>query len=141
MRDCPELRDLAHFVETGVAETGLLAHLDRCDACQEARANLEDEVMSLQISISELWFREQVSCPDPATLKQFRGKALKGLERTYVEFHLAVLECKTCQARIDEADVRESPEALGKAARSRRKLVDATTKLLGDMKGQDRRAR
>lgn len=134
MKECPELRDLAHHVETGEGDPGLLAHVTSCDACQEAQENLEDEVMSLQISISELWFREQVSCPDEATLQRFRKKALTGEDRIYVVFHLETLECKTCQARLDEVDVKESPEVSRKASRSRGKVVDATTKLIGDLK-------
>ena len=134
MKDCPELRDLAHHVETGEGDKSLLAHLEKCDACQEAKANLEDEGMSLQISISELWFREQISCPDAKTLEGFRAKRLGAAERAYVEFHLETLECPTCQARNAEAELSGSPEASKKASRSRKKVADATIKLLGDLR-------
>jgi hypothetical protein len=134
MRDCPEMRDLAHFVETGEGSPDMVAHIESCDACQEARSNFEDEAMSLQISISELWFREQISCPDAPTLERFRGKSLGGEERAYVEFHLEILECPTCQARLGESEVTQSPEARGSAFRSRRKVADATSRLLGDLK-------
>jgi hypothetical protein len=139
MKECPELRDIAHFVETGEGSPDMVAHLDRCDACQEARENFEDEAMSLQISISELWFREQISCPDGASLERFRAKALGPEERAYVEFHLETLECGTCQARLGEAEVAHSEKARGSASRSRKKVADATVKLLGDLrKGKGR---
>jgi hypothetical protein len=134
MKECPELRDLAHHVETGEGDASLLGHLAKCDACQEAKANLEDEGMSLQISISELWFREQISCPEAEVLERFRAKKLPATERAYVEFHLETLDCPTCQARNAEAEQSLSPDARGKASRSRKKVADATIKLLGDLK-------
>jgi hypothetical protein len=134
MTECPELKDLAHFVETGEGTADLQAHLKRCDACQEAKANLEDEAMSLQISISELWFREQISCPDAPTLERFRKAGLGAEEQAYVEFHLETLECRTCQARMGEAEVTQSVATRGRADRSRRKVHDASIKLMGEMK-------
>ena len=134
MKDCPEIKDLAHFVETGEGSRDLQAHLARCDACQEVRANLEDEVRSLEICISELWFREQISCPDAAILEQFRKQTLISEERDYVAFHLETLNCPTCQGRQDEAELVQSPEGRRRASTSKRKIHDASIKLMGEMK-------
>ena len=134
MSECPELRDLAHYVETGEADAALVAHLGRCDACQEARESLEDEAMSLQISISELWFREQISCPDGPTLERFSANALDAEEAGYVAFHLATLECATCQARLSEGEVRRSPDLQVRASRSRKKVGEATSQIIVDLK-------
>jgi hypothetical protein len=134
VKDCPEIKDLAHFLESGEGSADLTAHLGRCDACQEARKSLEDEAMSLQISISELWFREQISCPDSATLERYRKRQLGAEEQAYVSFHLKTLLCRTCEARQDEAELLESVEARGGAARSKRKVTDASMKLIGEMK-------
>jgi hypothetical protein len=134
VRECPELKDLAHHVETGDGAADLVSHLKSCDACQEARENLEDEAVSLQISISELWFREQISCPGGAAIEQFAAGTLEADEKAYVAFHLNTLECPTCQARLGESEVVRSPELRGRASRSRRKVDDATSRLLGDLK-------
>jgi hypothetical protein len=134
MKDCPEIKDLAHFIETAEGSRELQAHVARCDACQEARANLEDEARSLQISISEIWFREQISCPDAETLERFRKRTLDAEEQDYVAFHLETLDCPTCQGRQSEAELVQSPEGRGRASKSRRRVADATIKLLGDMK-------
>jgi hypothetical protein len=134
MRECPELRDLAHHVETGDGSPDLVAHLARCDACQEARESLEDEAMSLQISISELWFREQISCPDAAVLEKYAGDSLDAAERAYVGFHVGTLECPTCQARLSECEASRSPDLRTRASRSRKKVGEATARLLGDLK-------
>ena len=130
MRECPEIKDLAHHVETGEGSRDLQAHLERCDACQEARANLADEARSLQISISELWFREQISCPDAQTLDRFRKRSLDAETHAYVAFHLETLDCKTCQGRQGEAELAQSPDGRGRATRSRRRVADATIKYI-----------
>jgi hypothetical protein len=135
MKECPEMRDLAHFVETGEGAPEMIRHLERCDACQEARENFEDEAMSLQISISELWFREQISCPDPGVLQRLQAGTLPAEERAYVDFHLETLACKTCQGRFEEAELSRSVQARGRASRSKKKVADATIKLLGDLRG------
>ena len=49
MKECPEIREIAHQVETGEGSAELVAHLRTCDACQEARASLEDEATSLML--------------------------------------------------------------------------------------------
>jgi hypothetical protein len=139
MKDCPEIKDLAHFVETGEGSGDLQAHLGRCDACQEVRANLQDEARSLEISISEIWFREQISCPDAATLEGFRKRTLIKEEQDYVAFHLETLDCPTCQARQSEAELAQSPEGRRRASTSKRKVHDASIKLIREMgKGKGR---
>jgi hypothetical protein len=135
MKECPEIKDLAHFVESGEGSRELVAHLERCDACQDARKNLEDEAMSLQISISELWFREQISCPDAATLERYRKRQLGAEEQAYVSFHLKTLLCRTCEARQDEAELLESVESRGRAARSKRRITES---LKGELKPKGR---
>jgi hypothetical protein len=138
MTECPELRDIAHYVEFGEGTRDLVKHLATCDACQEARDNLEDEAMSLQISISELWFREQVSCPDDGTLQAYAGKGLGDELRAYVAFHLDTLQCRTCQARLAELEIARSAEAKDRAGQSRAKVADATSKLLMSLRKNSR---
>ena len=131
MKECPELKDLAHFVETGEGRGGPQGAPRPLRRLPGGRANLEDEAMSLQISISELWFREQISCPDAPTLEGFRKKTLGAEEQAYVEFHLETLECPTCQARMGEAELAQSPRAAGSPTRSG--IRDARS-LIGDLR-------
>jgi hypothetical protein len=139
MKDCPEVKDVAHFVETGEGSGDFHAHLAGCDACQDVRRNLEDEARSLEICISEIWFREQISCPDAATLERFRKRTLIAEERDYVAFHLETLDCPTCQGRQEEAELVQSPEGRRRASTSKQKVHDASIKLMGEMtKGKGR---
>ena len=139
MKDCPELREIARFVETGEGPRELIDHLKACDACQEARDNLEDEVTSLQISISELWFREGISCIDGAALKRYAARQLPPDEHEYVAFHLETLECRPCQARLGELESAATSEGRRRITQSRTRVADATTKLLGSLRKQDRK--
>lgn len=141
MSECPELKDLARLAETGDAEPELSEHVRGCDACREALETLEDEVMSLQISISELWFREQVSCPDEAELKTFAKGGLEREYRRYIEFHLKDLDCVRCQTVVDALAVQAdgSEEGRRRVTRSRSRIEDASVKLLGDLRKTPRK--
>lgn len=139
MSDCPELKDLARYVESGEGENDLVAHVKRCDACKEAVENLQDEVMSLQISISELWFREGVSCPDEAMLRDFVRNGGDREARRYVEFHLKDLDCARCQAAIGAVEAEGSEEGRRRITRSRARVDDASVKLLGDLRKTTRK--
>ncbi len=136
---CPEIRDLAALAEQTEAPAALRAHVQGCDACQEARDNLEDEVTSLQISISELWFREGISCVDGAALKRYAARQLPPDEHEYVAFHLETLECRPCQARLGELESAATSEGRRRITQSRSRVADATTKLLGSLRKQDRK--
>ncbi len=138
MRDCPELREIARFVETGEGPKDLVDHLKVCDACQDARDNLEDEVTSLQISISELWFREGVSCVSLEALQKYAARQLPADEQEYVAFHLETLECRTCQARLGAHETAASPEGRRRITQSRSRVADATTRLLGTLRKEQR---
>jgi anti-sigma factor RsiW len=132
--ECPEIKDLARFVETGEVEPGLEAHIEACEACKAAVENLEDEVMSLQISISELWFREEISCLDEAKLRTYVTGGLDREARRYVEFHLQDLDCPRCQAVVGAVENEASEEGRRRTTRSKARLDDASVKLLGDLR-------
>lgn len=134
MTECPEIKDLARFVETGEADEGLRAHVAGCDACRAAVENLEDEVLSLQISISELWFREGVSCPDEATLRAYFAGGADPEVRRYVAFHLQDLDCPRCQAFVGALENEASEDGRRRTTRSRARSEDASVKLLGDLR-------
>jgi hypothetical protein len=139
--ECPELKDLARLAETGEGEPTLVGHVQGCDACREALENLEDEVMSLQISISELWFREQISCPEEAELRSYAKGGLDRDYRRYVEFHLKDLDCVRCQSMVAAAEAAAdgSEEGRRRITRSRARIDDASVKLLGDLRKAPRK--
>jgi hypothetical protein len=132
--ECPELRELAAYVETGVAEAGLEEHVRDCEACREAVETLEDEVMSLQISISELWFREHVSCPHRDILGRYARGELDAEAASYVRFHVEDLECAWCQARQAELEAGSTAEGRRRLAASRSRVGEATAVLIEGLK-------
>ena len=133
MKDCPEIKDLAHFVETGEGSRRLQAHLARCDACQEVRANLEDEAREPRdLDLGALVPRADL-VPRRGDARAVPQATLVAEEQAYVAFHLETLECPTCQARQGEAELVQSPEARRRASPSKRKVPDASIKLMGEM--------
>jgi hypothetical protein len=132
--ECPEIKDLARLVETGEAEPGVREHLASCDACTEAVETFEDEVASLQISISEIWYRERISCLDDATLKTYGQGGLDADLRRYVEFHLTELDCERCQGVVGSVEASRTEEGKRRVTRSRSRAEDASVKLLGDLR-------
>jgi hypothetical protein len=131
--ECPEISELAAFAETRQASSQLTQHVQRCDACQEALVSLEEEVLSLQIPLSEIWFRYHVSCPKAETLLAFAQKKLDADAADYVQFHVDELECSFCQGRLGDLEIQATREGQKRVAGSRKKVGEATTSLLRDM--------
>lgn len=132
--ECPEMGELASWVEEHKKPGPIRDHVDGCDACEEAIVALEDEILSLQIPLSEIWFRDHVSCPPRESLLHYAAGGLSGGEETYLRFHVEVLKCPYCVARLGEHDVATSPEASETAKRSRRRTTEATSSLLEELK-------
>lgn len=128
--DCPELNTLAAYVESGVAAGPLLKHVAACDACQEAMETLRDEVLSLQIPLSEIWFREHISCPGIDLLRDYRRGRAGSQEARYLQFHVEELGCAYCQARLEEEDLLESREGAASLRDSRLRTGKAASDLL-----------
>lgn len=132
--DCPEMGQLAAFVEEGKTDAAVLAHVETCDACEEAIEALEEEILSLQIPLSEIWFREHVSCPRKETLDAYEAGKLKGEEQAYVKFHLETLGCPYCQSRLGQASLADTPGGMERARKSRIETTDATSTLLDELR-------
>ncbi len=131
--ECPEISELAAFAETHAGPDALMRHLAGCDACQEALQSLQEEVLSLQIPLSELWFRHHVSCPRAEVLADYAGGRLDAETLDYVKFHIEDLECTHCQGRLGEAEAAASRDVAKKVSRSRKRVGDATSVLLRDL--------
>lgn len=137
METCPPIRSLAAFAESPGSHPELARHVEGCRACSASLTALSDEVRSLQISISELWFRERISCPPQEVLDRWP----QGLEedlRGYVAFHVDDLGCPYCQAALGQRDVEADRDETGRRERSRKRVGEATSVLLRDLRRQAR---
>lgn len=128
--ECPEIRELAAFVETQTGDPALVKHVTLCDACQDAIKTLEEEVVGLQIPLSEIWFREHISCLHSDLLAEYRKGQVEAALAEYLKFHIEDLGCQFCQARLGEAEVAENRDARRIATRSKKRLGEATSVLL-----------
>jgi uncharacterized protein YbaR (Trm112 family) len=128
--ECPEISELAAFAEGGDASDEVRSHVLACDACQEALQSLKEEVLSLQIPLSELWFRDHISCPLTEVLLRYQGGTLEDDARAYVRFHLEELGCPYCQSRLEEGNLSQTEEGRLSMRRSRERVGEATSSLL-----------
>lgn len=131
--DCPEISELATFVESDDATEALRSHMEGCDACQEALKSLQEEILSLQIPLSEIWFRDHISCPHGEILAGFAEKTLEGEVMDYVRFHVEELDCPHCQSRLEEGVLNASEEGRQSMNRSRERVGEATSVLLDEL--------
>ena len=63
----------------------------------------EDE--QLDMSVSEVWVRERISCPHRDILRAYLAGSLRHGERDYVAFHLETIECPFCLANLEDLGV------------------------------------
>ena len=131
--DCPEISELAALAEGGEVEGALKAHVDGCDACQEALQSLQEEVLSLQIPLSEIWFRDHISCPHGSVLAGYRDKKLDADALEYVAFHVEELACPYCQSRLEQGILEDSEDGRRSMRRSRERVGEATSVLLDEL--------
>jgi len=134
MDECPPIAELAALAEGEEVSEALRRHAGSCTACKRSLQALEEDVRGLQLSISELWFQERVSCPPEDVLARLRSGSLDPGLRDYVEFHVDDLACPFCQATLGEAEVEADRQAAGSRKRSRSRVGEATSLLLGDLR-------
>ena len=132
--ECPEMAELAAFAEAGTIAEESRAHISACDACQDALQMLEEEILSLQIPLSELWFREHVSCPHGSVLGDYRDSKLSAEAADYVRFHVEELACPFCQARLEQSALEDTEEGRASIHSSRQRVGEATSALLDSLK-------
>lgn len=135
--DCPEISELAGLAEGGEVAGALKAHVDGCDACQEALKSLQEEVLSLQIPLSEIWFRDHISCPHGSVLGAYRDRKLEPDAQEYVAFHVEELACPYCQSRLEQGILEDSEEGRLSMRRSRQRVGEATSVLLDELGQRD----
>lgn len=131
--DCPEISELGAFAEDGSGSDALRTHVTRCDACQESLKSLQEEVLSLQIPLSEIWFRDHISCPHGSVLAGYRDSKLEPDALEYVAFHVEELGCPHCQARLEQGVLEDSEEGRQTMKRSRERVGEATSVLLDEL--------
>lgn len=133
MDDCPQISELGVLAENGSVSDLLRSHVKGCDACQESLQSLKEEVLSLQIPLSELWFRDHISCPHGATLAGYRDSKLEADALEYVSFHVEELGCPHCQARLEQGVLEGSEDGRQTMRRSRQRVGEATSVLLDEL--------
>ncbi len=124
-----------------MTDADLLAYLDESLAAADM-ARIEqslrvDPVLAVRLrglverrnsgvhSLSEIWRRHRLSCPDRSRLGSFLLGVLGDDEAKYITFHLTVVGCRVCQANVDDLRGQASQAAPAIETR-RRRLFEST---------------
>ncbi|HEY1602465.1 MAG TPA: hypothetical protein VGG64_22875 [Pirellulales bacterium] len=71
-------------------------------------------------SLGEIWRRHRLTCPTRAELGSSLLGVLAPAEAEYIQFHLAVVGCRYCQANWDDLANQQAEAADTKASRRRK---------------------
>ena len=69
-------------------------------------------------TLGAIWRRARLSCPSREDLGQFLLETLPDEQAEYVRFHLDTIECRYCQANLE--DLRKSAESQENAVRRKK---------------------
>lgn len=59
-------------------------------------------------SLGEVWRRQRLSCPSREQLQSYLDGRLEKQHAAYVEFHIAVIGCRYCQANMADLQSRQA---------------------------------
>lgn len=69
-------------------------------------------------SVGEIWRRRRLSCPSRSQLGSYLLSALEPEHENYIRFHLTTIECRACQANLE--DLQQAQSATDEAQQQRR---------------------
>lgn len=86
-------------------------------------------------TVSDIWRRGRLSCPDRRQLGSYLLGALPAESSAYIEFHLQTVGCRFCQANL--GDLQEASQPTEAVARRRQKFFQSSAGLVKSVGAQD----
>jgi hypothetical protein len=77
-------------------------------------------------SLGEIWRRHRLSCPNREQLGSYLLGVLSREEAGYVKFHVAEVQCRFCEASIEDLKQRQSAADTEVAERRRHKYFQSS---------------
>lgn len=127
---------MSAYVSTPIAQTDLESYLDEGLPVEEMarieRALRDDGALQKQLaainarrdagvhSLGEVWRRHRLSCPTREHLGSFLLGVLDKDLTEYMQVHLEVLGCRTCQANFNDLKSRQAEEPSTSEARRKK---------------------
>ena len=113
------------------AETARIEKLIRgSDAIRTRLSQVRDERDRGEHSLGAVWRRERLSCPTREQLSGYLHEVLDADHQAYIEFHLQMVGCSSCQANLD--DLKEKQAETAAQSRRRRRYFEQSARLLND---------
>lgn len=108
-------------------------HLRVSSEWRRALEEMKDEVDLGEHSVATIWRRHRLTCPTREKLGVYLLGGLVADEEDYVRFHLDVIQCRWCQANLE--DVRHSAEQVSehspkKSSKRHRKIFESSVAYL-----------
>lgn len=91
----------------------------------------EDE--HFDMSISQVWIQERISCPHRDILRAYLAGGIKKREQDYVQFHLETIKCPYCLANVEDLEAAsrtEKKDLHRKVTRARSRGLDSSAVFL-----------
>ena len=68
----------------------------------------EDE--QFDMSVSQVWVQERISCPNRYWLSSYLAGSLSEGQKDYIQFHLETIQCPYCQANLEDLEVASTDD-------------------------------
>ena len=75
--------------------------------------------------LGEIWRRHRVSCPTRQQLGSFLLGAIDKAQADYIQFHLTTIQCRYCQANLEDLQ-RQNKESQSSVQTRRRKYFQTS---------------
>ena len=124
--NCPLVSELVHTVESGETPELIADHIAECDSCNHLVTGLREEAQGLSVSIGGIWFGEGISCPHRDLLLNWMEGGLDSAQADYIDFHLNVINCPTCNAALGECASELDGAAGAQVEAARGRSLDQT---------------
>lgn len=81
------------------------------------RLRLSKLLLSLDdqpLSLAQIWRERRLSCPPRSTWQAYLAEEIHGEYKSYLQFHLDVMECRYCAANLADLQTSDESQAEGR---------------------------
>ena len=79
-------------------------------------------------TLGEIWRKHQISCPSREDLGSYLLNVLSSDQQLYIQFHLETINCRICQANLD--DLKEQQKGSDEHSARRKRYFESSASYL-----------
>ena len=126
--------ELAGFIDEALSAdqmTRIESALRRDDALCKRLDSLRQSTDQGWHSVGAIWRSQRLSCPSRSQLGSYLLDALDPSILSYIQLHLDVVGCRTCQANLADLRAQQQSQSADTAQRRRRLFQSSVGRLKG----------